>query len=60
MDLHERIAKFGMAIESIWIADVAHQGASGILNEEKLGNDRMNPAHLSRRYSKGYDDSLIV
>ncbi|PVI08472.1 hypothetical protein DM02DRAFT_665806 [Periconia macrospinosa] len=26
-------------IRGIWIADVAHQGQSGILNEDKLGND---------------------
>ena len=27
-------------IRSIWFADVASQGASGILNEGKVGNDR--------------------
>ena len=27
-------------IRSIWVADVASQGASGILNEGKIGNDR--------------------
>lgn len=27
-------------IRSIWIADVAHQGQSSVLNEKKLGNDR--------------------
>ncbi|KAI5298545.1 hypothetical protein KEM56_003965 [Ascosphaera pollenicola] len=29
--------KFG--IRSIWVADAAFQGASGVLNEDKLGND---------------------
>lgn len=29
----------GLEIQSIWIADVSHQGVSGILNEDKLGND---------------------
>jgi len=27
-------------IRGIWIADVSFQGASGVLNEGKLGNDR--------------------
>jgi hypothetical protein len=31
----------GFRIRSIWIADVAQQGRSSVLNEEKLGNDRM-------------------
>ncbi|RDW63484.1 hypothetical protein BP6252_11029 [Coleophoma cylindrospora] len=26
-------------IRSIWFADASHQGASGVLNEEKMGND---------------------
>ena len=30
----------GFRIRGIWIADVAWQGASGVLNEDKLGNDR--------------------
>ena len=30
----------GQAVNSIWIADVATQGESGILNEEKIGKDR--------------------
>ncbi|RMZ85799.1 hypothetical protein DV737_g382, partial [Chaetothyriales sp. CBS 132003] len=32
-------AKNGFRIRSIWIADVAHQGQSGVLNEAQLGND---------------------
>ncbi|KAI9735236.1 MAG: hypothetical protein M1834_001826 [Cirrosporium novae-zelandiae] len=31
--------KLGFRIRSIWIADVAQQGASGVLNEEKLGDE---------------------
>jgi len=30
----------GFRIRSIWIADVAQQGASGVLNENVLGDDR--------------------
>jgi hypothetical protein len=30
----------GFRIRNIWIADVAHQGLSGVVNESKLGNDR--------------------
>ncbi|KAF2276226.1 toxin biosynthesis protein-like protein [Westerdykella ornata] len=29
----------GFSIRGIWIADVVHQGRSGVLNEHKLGND---------------------
>ncbi|KAL8722421.1 MAG: hypothetical protein Q9225_001100 [Loekoesia sp. 1 TL-2023] len=35
----------GLHIRSIWMADVANQGMSSVLNEDKLGNDR---EHLDR------------
>jgi len=38
-DLHACSKTNGFRIRSIWIADVAQQGASGILNENLLGND---------------------
>ena len=38
-DLSRALRKQGQAIRSIWIADVAQQGMSGVLNEDKLGND---------------------
>ncbi|KAL4791583.1 Alpha/beta hydrolase family-domain-containing protein [Aspergillus venezuelensis] len=38
-DLHESLASRNINIRSIWIADVASQGQSGILNESILGND---------------------
>ncbi|RAL12232.1 uncharacterized protein BO97DRAFT_443253 [Aspergillus homomorphus CBS 101889] len=38
-DLHARSKKEGFRIRAIWIADSANQGASGILNEDHLGND---------------------
>lgn len=38
-DLSRVLRKQGLAIKGIWIADVAHQGMSGVLNEDKLGND---------------------
>ncbi|TKA79379.1 hypothetical protein B0A55_02845 [Friedmanniomyces simplex] len=38
-ELYERLKVKAIRIRSIWIADVAHQGASGVLNERKLGND---------------------
>lgn len=38
-DLSRALKKQGQAIRGIWIADVAQQGMSGILNEDKLGND---------------------
>ncbi|KAH8805020.1 Alpha/Beta hydrolase protein [Xylogone sp. PMI_703] len=36
--IYER-SKLNFRIRSIWIADSAAQGASGLLNEERLGND---------------------
>jgi len=36
----------GFMIRGIWIADVVHQGQSGVLNEGKLGNDR-TPSRVS-------------
>jgi len=38
-DIHARMKKHNFRIRSIWIADVAQQGCSGVLNEELLGND---------------------
>lgn len=38
-DLHAQSAKHGFRIRNIWIADAAHQGQSGLLNKQMLGND---------------------
>ncbi|KIY01150.1 uncharacterized protein Z520_02702 [Fonsecaea multimorphosa CBS 102226] len=38
-DLYAQSKTHGFTIRGIWIADVAHQGESGILNEHLLGND---------------------
>ncbi|RYP71896.1 hypothetical protein DL770_008051 [Monosporascus sp. CRB-9-2] len=38
-DLHARSKAQGFRIRGIWIADVANQGQSGVLNEHALGND---------------------
>lgn len=38
-DLVTELEKKGIRVRGIWIADVAWQGQSGILNEDKLGND---------------------
>ncbi|KAG9768386.1 toxin biosynthesis protein-like protein, partial [Aureobasidium melanogenum] len=38
-EIHARLRKSGIRIRSIWIADVAHQGHSSVLNEQLLGND---------------------
>ncbi len=40
-ELLKRCQNYGFGIRSIWIADVAHQGWSSVLNEDKLGNDRI-------------------
>lgn len=38
-DLYHSCRQNGVNIRSIWMADIAWQGQSGILNEHKLGND---------------------
>ncbi|KAE8410953.1 Alpha/beta hydrolase family-domain-containing protein [Aspergillus pseudocaelatus] len=38
-DIHDRLRSQKKRIRSIWIADVAQQGQSGILNESILGHD---------------------
>lgn len=38
-EILDRSERLGFRIRSIWIADVAHQGDSGVLNERLLGND---------------------
>lgn len=58
-DVHDCMRNQNRRIRSIWIADVAQQGQSGILNESILGNDS---EHL-RINSEGYllnDTSQLV
>ncbi|KAH7559382.1 Alpha/beta hydrolase family-domain-containing protein [Bipolaris maydis] len=38
-ELLKRCEQHGFGIRGIWIADVVHQGWSGVMNESKLGND---------------------
>ncbi|KIW28979.1 uncharacterized protein PV07_04830 [Cladophialophora immunda] len=38
-DLHAQAVQQGFRIRGIWMADVAQQGQSGIMNQELLGND---------------------
>ncbi|KAL4936652.1 hypothetical protein BDV06DRAFT_216513 [Aspergillus oleicola] len=38
-ELHARSKENGFQIRSIWMADVAHQGESSVVNEDLLGND---------------------
>lgn len=39
-EMYKKSKNGGFAIRSIWIADVAQQGMSYVLNENNLGNDR--------------------
>lgn len=39
-DLYETLRGVGVGIRGIWIADVAWQGESGVLNERLIGDDR--------------------
>ena len=47
-EMYKQLKASGIRIRSIWIADVAHQGQSSVLNENKLGNDRESIATLVR------------
>ncbi|PLB46739.1 putative toxin biosynthesis protein [Aspergillus steynii IBT 23096] len=38
-EIHARSKAHGFRIRSIWMADVAHQGQSSVINEDRLGND---------------------
>jgi hypothetical protein len=51
-DLYEKLRALGRRIRAIWIADLAHQGQSYIINEKVLGNDRMPTHHLRLRISR--------
>lgn len=42
-------------IRAIWIADCAHQGASGVLNEEELGDDRASTLFMTACYIQRVD-----
>ncbi|KAL8835298.1 MAG: hypothetical protein Q9170_003384 [Blastenia crenularia] len=39
-DLCQNLEREGLNVRSVWMADVANQGMSSVLNEDKLGNDR--------------------
>ena len=39
-EIYEKLRAANRQIRGIWIADVAHQGQSGVLNESILGDDR--------------------
>jgi hypothetical protein len=47
-----RSTRLGFKIRSIWIADAAHQGESGVINEETLGNDRNFNLSGAKSFSK--------
>jgi hypothetical protein len=40
-EIYARSKQNGMRIRSIWMADVAQEGQSSVINEDSLGNDRM-------------------
>ena len=39
-DLLQELNNLGISVKGIWIADMANQGASYVLNEKILGSDR--------------------
>ncbi|KAE8352709.1 Alpha/beta hydrolase family-domain-containing protein [Aspergillus coremiiformis] len=38
-EIHHRLKRKGLHIRSIWIADAANMGMSGVLNEDKISNE---------------------
>ena len=50
-EVYERLKRDGLRIRSIWIANSAGQGASAVLNEENLGNDRTFRTPLAVTYA---------
>jgi hypothetical protein len=59
-DVVEKLNRQGVAVNSIWMADISNQGASGILNESKLGNDRRSSSILLRLQSTNFATSTLV
>ena len=58
-DLLQHANKTGaFRIRSIWFADVASQGASGILNEDKVGNDRKHSKASLMIWQRHTNESL--
>lgn len=47
-DLVYECRRNGVNVRGIWMADIAWQGQSGIINEDKLGNDRKSQSPTSR------------
>ena len=48
-ELYARLKARNIYLGGVWIADAAHQGVSGVLNEEKVGNDRMSTQFMHFR-----------
>lgn len=47
-EIHARSKASGFRIRSIWMADVAQEGESSVINEDSLGNDRTR--HSLRKF----------
>lgn len=39
-DMVKSLKDMGLSVRAIWVADYASQGASYVLNEAKIGNER--------------------
>ena len=50
-ELYERLRARGREVRSIWIADMASQGRSGIINERLLGPDGVLSCWVLSRFS---------
>lgn len=59
-DIYERLGSVSRRIRAIWIADVAQQGQSGVLNETILGNDRMYSQYLYKDLPRIFVDVFRI
>jgi hypothetical protein len=50
LEIHARSKANGFGIRGIWIADMTQQGASGILNEYLIGDDRKSYLLLNKSF----------
>lgn len=50
-DMVKSLKVMGISVRAIWMADFASQGASYILNEDTIGNERKTFAHVRAKKS---------
>ncbi|KAJ4205588.1 hypothetical protein NW767_003652 [Fusarium falciforme] len=56
-ELYNEAKSRNLRIRSIWIADAAWQGQSGLINKDALGNDRKTSSSLTSSYAHIYQQA---